>query len=230
MNIYKLCILIVSSNNLEIYPKMKEISDKYLNLYSHHIKHFYIEYDATMEEEIKEVGNTLYIKGEESIIPGIYNKTMAALSYIKKHYLFEYVMRTNLSTFLHISNIFHYLDTVPRKKFAGGFKCNNFISGISIFISNDVVDILLQNIIIDCPEYDDIIISQILSECGIKIQYIEDFIMKQFITGSPFDPPSIDLSFPKKTLIFRIHNDKDRENDIKYMQYLANEIYGHIWT
>jgi len=94
MKKYDLIILIISSNN-DIYNEMKTFSRIYMDLYKNKIKYFFIEFDPNLENDITENSNTLYFKGTESIIPGIYQKTMKALEYINTHYEYDFVMRTN---------------------------------------------------------------------------------------------------------------------------------------
>ena len=60
---YKLIILIVSSHDVEVYSQMKELSQKYYDLYQDQIRYFYIEYKPDIENDVMESGNHIYVKG-----------------------------------------------------------------------------------------------------------------------------------------------------------------------
>ena len=134
---YKIIFLIISSDTDSVYAQMRELSPKYYNLYKNKIKFFFIE-NIIMEEDIIEKNDFLYINGSESFIPGIFQKSIKAIEYINNKYSYDYVIRTNLSTFWHIENLFKLLDNIPKKKFAGGYTFQGFISGTAIIMSRDV--------------------------------------------------------------------------------------------
>ena len=52
---------------------------KYFNLFSKKIKYFFIELKNNIENDIIELDDYIYIKGDESLIPGIYIKSIINL-------------------------------------------------------------------------------------------------------------------------------------------------------
>ena len=78
--------LIISSSDIPQYLQMKELSRKYYNLFSYNIKHFYIEFKNDLECDILEQEEHIFIKGIDSIVPGILTKTQKALLYINNKY------------------------------------------------------------------------------------------------------------------------------------------------
>jgi hypothetical protein len=219
---YELIILIISSNNLEVYDEMKKISQKYLTLFNNKIKFFYLEY-RKQENEIEEFENTLYFNGEESIIPSIYKKTIKGLEYINR-YDYKFIMRTNLSSFLNINNILKFIDLLPKNNCGGGYLCfNKIVSGTGIFMSKDVANILI-NKIYNSQIYDDVLISRIMINNNIRLFNINtyNYNIEELINNDYNE----NINLNNNILYYRIRNDKNRNIDIKYFNFLLNNIYN----
>jgi hypothetical protein len=219
---YQLIILIISSNNLEVYDEMKKISQKYLTLFNNKIKFFYLEY-RKQENDIEEIDNTLYFNGEESIIPSIYKKTIKGLEYINK-YDYKFIMRTNLSSFLNINNILKFIDLLPKNNCGGGYLCfNDFVSGTGIFMSKDVANILVNNI--DNSEiHDDVLISRIMTNHNITLFNINTYNYNiEYLCNNNYND---NININDNILYYRIRNDENRNIDIKYFNFLLNNIYN----
>jgi hypothetical protein len=84
---------------------MRYYLSKYFSLYKTQIKYFFIEMKNTLDCEICEIDNYIYTKGEETFIPGIYIKTMKTIKYINEKYDYDFIVRTNLSTFWNLNNL-----------------------------------------------------------------------------------------------------------------------------
>lgn len=91
-SIYSFVILIISSSDVPQYLQMKELSRMYYQLFADKIKHFYVEFKNDLEQDIIEQGDHIYVKGTESIIPGILYKTTKALEYVNQVYDYKYVI------------------------------------------------------------------------------------------------------------------------------------------
>lgn len=233
---YKLIILIISSNNLEIYSEMKRFSEIYLNQFNDKIKFYYLEYKQNQELKVYEEGNYLYFNGDESFIPGIYKKTVNAIEYINSKYNYEFILRTNLSSFLNIFNILSFLDTIPKTRYAGGYSFQGFISGTGIFMSKDVGNILIKD---QSNENigDDILISNIISRNNIVINdilnYKWGFLTSsnesllpsncEYISSGNFNE---NIQFSDNILYFRIRNEINRKIDLLYYKLLMKKIYN----
>ena len=79
---YKLIVLIISSPG-EIYDTFKSYQIKYLQLFKE-IKYFFVEFKQDIEEDIINIDNHIYVKGIESINPGMIIKTCKAIELINK--------------------------------------------------------------------------------------------------------------------------------------------------
>jgi hypothetical protein len=102
--------------------------------------------------ELDNENKTLYVKGEECLIPGILHKTVEALSYfLSTDSTYTHVWRTNLSSVLDFVGLEKYLDTIPSTNFYGGYvgKAVNenifFASGAGFLLSRDVAEYLVAN-------------------------------------------------------------------------------------
>lgn len=178
----KILILSIYSDSND-YNKMIEIQKKYINL-NKNIDVYFIKFENQIEEIIIN-DNIISIKGEESAM-NIINKTIIALDYlinIKKK-VYDYIIRTNISTIINFKNLINYLDNAPKDKFYSGgiymelswldhkygineeniekYKLKNllYVQGTSIILSFDVVEqILYHKNIINKDIIDDVSIA-----------------------------------------------------------------------
>lgn len=102
--------------------------------------------------ELDNENKILYVKGDESLIPGILHKTVEALSYfLSTDSTYTHVWRTNLSSVLDFVGLQKYLETIPSTNFYGGYvgKAVNenifFASGAGFLMSRDVAEYLVAN-------------------------------------------------------------------------------------
>jgi len=124
--------------------------------------------------ELDRENKTLYIKGDECLIPGILHKTVEALSFFLHHWSFTnscindnnvkegskgnvvpFVWRTNLSSVLDFAGLERYLRTISSTKalysgYVGLGSLNNgsstfFASGAGFLMSRDVALYLIEN-------------------------------------------------------------------------------------
>jgi hypothetical protein len=100
--------------------------------------------------ELDNENKILYVKGDESLIPGILHKTVEALSYfLTTDPSIEFVWRTNLSSVLDFVGLQEYLNTIPSTDFYGGYvgKAQDifFASGAGFLMSRDVAEYLVAN-------------------------------------------------------------------------------------
>lgn len=261
---FKLIILIISSDNETVYAEMKEMSQKYLDLFKTKnsndegvswYEYFYVEFNTNIEDDFFVEKNTIFVKGDETLIPGLFEKTMKSMKYIFDNFEFSYLMRTNLSTFLNLENIHSFLFSLEEQnyqKYFGGFTIKdvvftgkNVVSGTGIFASNDVVKYLISKYE-DNREYelpDDVLYSNIIYDTHksndekIEVQNITDYKMGYLISYDEWNKPysAIDLSigdfnpnlsFPENILYFRIKNGADRNIDLQYHKLLIEKIYN----
>lgn len=108
----KIIILIIASDDADYYLKMQDIWKKYMNTNSN-IKSYFIKFSNYIKEDVEldDFNNTIWIKGEETYIPGILDKTIKSYKYlIDNNIEFDYVLRTNLSTVVILDNLYEFLN------------------------------------------------------------------------------------------------------------------------
>lgn len=181
-------VLIISSNNLPIYEKNKEVWRTYMNSHPN-IDSFFIEYHSA--PNFKKENNTIYLPGKESY-ENILSKTLLSLDYFinKSNKKYDFVVRTNLSTVWDFENLMKYLETLPKEKLYAGptgpyYHVDNgvfwfhFAGGMSIIMSIDVCALLLlpekQKIAKEFNNMDDIDIGYTLHVSGIYLTPFEYF-------------------------------------------------------
>jgi len=234
----KVIFLIISSNDNEAYEEFKNLHRVYLKNYRPLIKYFFVEFRENQGDLVIEENDFIYVKGRESINPGMILKTCKAIEYINTFYKYEFIVRTNLSTVFHIPNLIEYLHIIPNTNSCGGFNYRSFITGTGIIISRDVGNQIVENFLkYDITKYnEDIVISALLNK--FKTPY---FNCKQFykwgliIDEKPEDYGEFyyiathgvfkDIDFPDDILHFRIKNSLDRKIDIEYFKLVLKKIY-----
>lgn len=158
---YRAVLLVLASDNLDIYRKFKQIYEQYLNV-SNDIKVFFVLGNSTTKNTPGI--NDLIFDVPETYYPGMLQKTLAAITHIKNNYSCDYVIRTNLSTFWIFDRLLKRLDTLPSTNYATGpFRsCKHngkilpsYISGTSLVMTKDAAFSLLEDesiFDIDYPE------------------------------------------------------------------------------
>jgi hypothetical protein len=123
------------------------------------IDSYFIEYRGETGDcqEILLENNTLYFKGEETLV------NILAKTYYSFHYFinqtekkYDFFIRTNLSTVCDLNALMHFLEWLPSKeRIYSGIRMPfynlesldywfKFVSGIGIILSRDVVEIILD--------------------------------------------------------------------------------------
>lgn len=121
------CVLMIS-NPSRVYSEMKRIqrnyvdtlfqrqvdsSYYYLNCPTIGFRFYFLEFRSSQTEPIVEdtSENILYIRGEESYVPGILDKTIQGIEYVIGKYSPDYIIRSNLSTILDYPRWLSMLET-----------------------------------------------------------------------------------------------------------------------
>ena len=229
MKKYDFIFLSISSDDLPCYRIMRNVARKYFSLYEDKIKIFFIEFKKDMECDICEKDDYIYVKGEEweeCINPGIYIKTIKSMEYINKTYDYDFLIRTNLSSFWNLNKLLELKPLLPKENFCGGTTIweNHFITGTGIMLSKDSCHKLVNLGIIGTHLNDDVIIGVSLKfYLHLYFTYISDlnYSTKYCID----DSSSIATTNDENILYYRIKN-QNREIDIDIFKMLCKEIYN----
>lgn len=143
-----ICILIISSET-EYYKKMENMWLKYMNNFKPDIMCFFIKCSENIEDNVKEIDNTIYVKSKE-FLSNILYKTVISIQYILNKYEFiTHILRTNLSSFFNLPKYLLKAQYLEKSNLYSGLLAyadnTHFISGVCITLSRDVCEYLILN-------------------------------------------------------------------------------------
>jgi hypothetical protein len=198
---------------------MLKITNEYYSLFNNVDTYYYCYDNSVKATELK--GNILYIKGNETYIPGILNKTIAAFEYFKENLNnYNYVVRSNISTIIRFDLLIKELQL--KKVKYGCALCNelkgiNYSSGTSIILRSDLVlDLISNKEMIDYSLIDDVSIGKYMNEIGI---------MPEPILTDKFHFLNLNENIETgNKVFFRNRNDKDRNLDADQMEEIINKL------
>lgn len=172
--------------------------------------------------------NIFYGTKPDSLVPGIYDKTVECFKHIENSFQYKHILRTNVSSFFIIEHLLKYSKSLGNSNIYAGFigiHLNiSFCSGSGFWLSPDIVKQLI------CNEHhedrntfpDDVAISRIL-------KYVPRTKLPRFDLVN-----DIDIKDKDKLLIYisqkgmyhiRIKNSKNRQLDIDYVQSFTKNLY-----
>jgi hypothetical protein len=189
------CFIISKGNyTLDNQPSLQKFQKQIWNSYMNSnplIKSYFIEFNNTIEEDFKETTTlegfpVIFFKGEESIIPGIFNKRQKAFQFaIEKFKNLKYVIQTNLSSFFIWDKMLNFIPNNPPPNFLIGLKWSGFPSGCGTIYSKSVSNIIASSNIDPSLEHDDCTIGKILLKNNIH-NYDGYYHMSHDLTTVPF--------------------------------------------
>jgi hypothetical protein len=235
----KIINLILYSLNDPSYKEMYNILTKYLIFCG--IEHYFYIYDENLSQEYLLEGNILYIRGLESFIPGILEKTLLAFKFFKDK-KYDYIIRSNISTVIDFLQVYHhvkpdqfdyggplyyggsYIDEKSglslEKNREHGKK--HFVSGICIILSRRAINILVNNM-------DQILKYGIVDDVAIGI-FLDDkeIVRKQIVTNDAKNAYYFNAENMKESIIAYRNYDLNRSNDVKRIKLLCNQLAEKI--
>lgn len=146
---------------------------------------------------------------------------------------YDYILRLNLSTYVHFPKCLRYLETAPRTLFCGGYcmqfqipdwkyepvKPQQFLSGTCIVLSTDICK-LFQAIPYTTPvlyeHNDDVVLSYIIKSLGIPLQHISMVFLE---TDSMATVDNLQQFF-----LFRIKHSLNRSKDYYHWKFCMAEL------
>ena len=165
-NKMKILVLIVASDDQPVYLELQKTWRAYMHLDPEHVEAYFIKADPNLRTECEIKGDVIWAKTETSLNPGMINKTILAMEYmVPRLKEFDYVIRTNLSSFYVFPRIFKFLKTLPRtecfcaqicQRIPGvihacglpqqiGFEGIIWAQGAGVIFSPDFIELIVQN-------------------------------------------------------------------------------------
>jgi hypothetical protein len=196
---------------------------------------YFITSSSLQKEEVREEDNILYIKGEESYIPGILNKCISSINFLinKKKIEFSYLIRGNISTVIDLYKLYKllYVHNISY----GGFRLFTlswlfpfagvvdetyfglkFISGTSILISYNMCKEMIKGNLKNHGLADDLEIALFFQERNIEpVLFHDNFVVNCQDNYSNY-------------IVYRNKTD-DREEDAKNMSRIVNYLINNTF-
>lgn len=215
----KVLVLIISSNTQSVYNQHKDMWRLYMKL-NPSFECYFIEYHSG-SMELKD--DTFYLPGKESY-EGVITKTLDSFDYFMKKDTYDFIIRTNLSSFWNFHNLENVLKTFPTKGVYSGIRGVHenkipFVSGSGFIMTPDVVELIIENreLIEAVNIIDDVDIGYVLVKLGVSIK-----------EGERTDIPTLKEIYVDPTAYhYRIKSvNEPREYEIIKMKYLFDRIYA----
>jgi hypothetical protein len=228
---YKAVLLVLASES-SLYNELKNLYVKYIQS-NPSIKVYFVY--AGKVSFVPQQYDLVYEDLTESVIqPHPAKKVVKALQYINNTHDYDYLVRTNISTFWVFDKLINRLNTLPKiNTITGriGYFPPKYVVGSDMVVSKDLIDQLLLQ-----PEKvylthngkyipEDRILSEFFTNiCGANIldgvesvKYLENVTSSNFRYALIGLSPSIDH--------FRIKNSEDRQVDIEIHNVLLDMYY-----
>jgi hypothetical protein len=157
----KVLLLLIHSSS-PIYNEMFSIQQQYVHRFKE-IDTFFIVMRENQTNLVEQENDIIYVKGKEHILNVLY-KTITALEYLFQKNEYDFIIRSNISTIIHIPNLLQYLQMIPTNDV---YTSSNFLnikwidhnsgihntslfgtiyaSGISITLTKDTTQFLIEN-------------------------------------------------------------------------------------
>lgn len=148
----KLLVLIIASDNHPAYIELQKIWRAYMHLDPSHVEAYFIKGNPDLQHDFEIKGDTIWSKTQECFVPGIINKTLLSLEAMRDRRMeFDFVLRTNLSSFLVFPRVVKFLNTLPKTRcycstiLRGGEDGGIwFGSGAGFFLSRDLAELIVE--------------------------------------------------------------------------------------
>jgi hypothetical protein len=238
---YRCIFLIIATNDTPYFNNSRKIWKQYMNL-NPNFKCFFIYGKLNKPLEDTDSNDLIFDDVIENNKFCQIQKSLLAFKFISLNYTYDYVIRTNLSTFWNFKLVDDLLNKCPKTYcYSGGhdlspFKINETIiytkiySGVSIILTPDIIDIFINNLPnFDFKIPDDISLGLFMSSFNFNSYDISNKIYFQGLTLK--DQPIIleNIKNGINTCVFyRVKNDStDREYvDLLIYKHLLKNIYN----
>lgn len=249
----KILNLVLYSDDIDYNEMYKILNDFYKHYEDYDNKHFFVKtyyykFNNTIDNDIELIDNIINIKGDETFIPGILDKTLIAFKYIEKEFNennYDYLIRSNISSILDFNlfsetlkqNPIHFgstsigfLNCIDKQSGIIDDKYFNlyFAGGTNIIMSKYAYKNLLNNInLFDKTIIDDVAISIVFNQLNIKCELLIEnkhiYMINELHNID--DLNNIDEIIMKKYLVYRNNNKKkDRSIDIQGMKKITSKL------
>lgn len=175
-NNMKLIILILANDN-GIYLECQRLWKKYMNIHPN-IKSYFIKFKQNLDVNVLIQNDTIFVKGEESIIPGCLIKTIESIKYLLLNEDFHYIFRTNMSSVVDLNKLYNLLENYDKdySGVVGEIHNVKFASGAGMLLSRYMCNYLIKNeCFLDYNLVDDVSIGFLMKQNNISLHPLTRF-------------------------------------------------------
>lgn len=151
----KILLLIICSDDLQVYLELQKTWRSYMHNNPQQIEAYFLRGNLNQTTTFQYKDDTIWTKTHESYESGVTNKTILTFEgIIPRLHEFDFVVRTNLSSFMIFPRLLKFLESAPKTKFYCGspmfynkppFTMLPYASGSGFILSTDLVALLVEN-------------------------------------------------------------------------------------
>jgi len=217
-------IILILANDTGIYLECQKLWQIYMNTHPN-IKSYFIKYKSDLLEDIVLENDNIFIKGDESFIPGCLDKTIKAIEFCLNTQEFNFIFRTNMSSVIDLNKLNKLLENYEMhySGFIGYHSHFKFASGAGMLFSKQLCSILTS--------YKDKLNYDLLDDLSIGTfcQGIKNMKISPLTRFDSYNYEN-NLSVISKELIkdyyhFRCKSAKDDNNTLLMMKKIIDLIY-----
>jgi len=214
MEHYEIIIMVLGCNNEPFITIENEgIRKTWINNCPPNVKIIFYYGDSNQSMMIND---KLYLPVIETM-ENIGYKTIEALKFIKNKFSFDYIFRTNISSYVDINLLLEFIKEKPKEKYYNGIIVNHqgiiLSSGAGYFLTPDLVDLIITNETMwDHSYIDDVALGLFLKNFGISP--VGDM--------QRFDVVNNSYHIPNNFYHYRLKNWNDRYDDINRFHMVHN--------
>jgi hypothetical protein len=214
-------IILILANDSDHYLECQNLWRSYMNLHPN-IKSYFIKLDPQITTDILLDNNTIFIKGNESLVPGCLIKTIKSIDFLLKTQNFDFIFRTNMSSVLDLHKFYNLLNNY-KNDYSGKIGYHNnikFASGAGMLLSKQLCYSLINSKnTLDYNLLDDVSI-------GFLLQNININPLTRFETlNYENNVNQITKEMIKDYYHFRCKSDTDNNKTLLMMKTIINLIY-----
>jgi hypothetical protein len=238
----KIINLVLYNDNDESYVKMYNILSDFYDIYKSNVTTFFYKYNNTIDNDIELIDNIIHIKGEETFVPGILEKTLIAFKYIDNNYDYDFIVRTNISTVINFNLLIAELERTPILYYGGiytsfllwtdipagivddRYKFTHYAVGTNIILSKNGCKLLITNThLIDKTIIDDVAIGVFFRRLNIEVHRLLTYD-NYHVVSKEFSITELNETINRKIIVYRNRSDGDRNYDVNNMKLITNKL------
>jgi hypothetical protein len=127
----------------------------------------------TARRPVTQCGDRIHTRVPESYL-NVNAKTWAAVRYLLAVQQFDYLFRTNTSSYVSLSHLRQLVDGLPRSGYYGGFIGHHqevpFASGTGILLSRDAAEFAFNDPSWEFDQIDDVALGRLMARAGVSVQ------------------------------------------------------------